>query len=161
MNFLPGKLKGSQVKHSHWRPPGPRAGARRYPQRERGRATSWWDCDRSTFEDAKLVTPARRKKGHTFKAMIDLVEQLGAEQYGYFHLEGTRVESDQLSELAEDAGLAEAPSAATSGGVALVARLSSESNVERGGEAELYVEPARMHLFDPKTGDTLAKRVTA
>ncbi len=160
MNFLPGKLKGSQVSTAIGDLPVPER-AREGIRSAKTARDVVVGLRPETFEDAKLVTPARRKKGHTFKAMIDLVEQLGAEQYGYFHLEGTRVESDQLSELAEDAGLAEVPSAATSGGVALVARLSSESNVERGGEAELYVEPARMHLFDPKTGDTLAKRVTA
>ncbi len=83
------------------------------------------------------------------------MEQLGAEQYGYFHLEGTRVESDQLEELAQDTGLAEVPSAA-GGDVAMVARLSSESKIGKGRQAQLWVDPSDMHLFDPKSGNSLA-----
>ena len=38
----------------------------------------------------------------------------------------------------------------------MVARLSSESGVGEGREAELWVDPSQMHLFDPKTGNSLA-----
>jgi multiple sugar transport system ATP-binding protein len=154
MNFLPGELKGSKVSTSLGDLPVPqraRAGVR---SAKTGREVVV-GLRPETFEDAKLVAPAQRKKGHTFKAKVDLVEQLGAEQFGYFHLEGTRVESDQLEELAEDAGLAEVPSA-SEGAVAMVARLSSESKIGKGRQAQLWVDPSQMHLFDPKSGNSLA-----
>ena len=37
-----------------------------------------------SFEDAELVGGDTRDRGMTFRAKIDLVEQLGAEQYAYF-----------------------------------------------------------------------------
>jgi multiple sugar transport system ATP-binding protein len=154
MNFIPGKLKGTKVSTS--------IGDLPVPERARAGVRSAKTARNvvvgirpETFEDAKLITPANRKKGHTFTAKIDVVEQLGAEQFGHFHLEGTRVESDQLSELSEDAGLAEVPSA-SAGSVALVARLAAESKIGRGKEAELWLDPSQMHLFDPKNGNSLA-----
>ena len=67
-----------------------------------------------SFEDAEIVSDDTKRHGVSSKAKIDLIEALGAENFAYFHLEGTRVDSDQLQEVAEDAGLGEvrAPRAA-------------------------------------------------
>ena len=45
----------------------------------------------------------------TFPAKIEVVESLGAEEYVYFEVEGTQVESEELSELAADAGAHDVP----------------------------------------------------
>jgi multiple sugar transport system ATP-binding protein len=104
-----------------------------------------------SFEDAHLVGDAK-DRGTSFRATIDLVESMGSEQYAYFKLEGEIVESDELRELAEDAGTAEVPS---SGEGTVVARLDAASQVRRGEEAELWVDSTKLHLFDPETGQSL------
>jgi multiple sugar transport system ATP-binding protein len=106
-----------------------------------------------SFEDAHLVGDAK-DRGTSFRATIDLVESMGSEQYAYFRLEGEVVESDELRELAEDAGTAEVPS---SGEGTVVARLDASSQVKRGEEAELWVDSTKLHLFDPETGHSLKR----
>jgi multiple sugar transport system ATP-binding protein len=106
-----------------------------------------------SFEDAHLVGDAK-DRGTSFRATIDLVESMGSEQYAYFKLEGERVESDELRELAEDAGAGEVPS---SGEGTVVARLDAASQVKRGEEAELWVDSTKLHLFDPETGQSLKR----
>ena len=110
-----------------------------------------------SFEDASLVGDAK-DRGTTFRARIDLVESMGSEQYAYFKLQGERVESDELRELAEDAGAAEVPS---SGEGTVVARLDAASQVKRGEEAELWVDATRLHLFDPESGSSLKRAESA
>jgi multiple sugar transport system ATP-binding protein len=94
-----------------------------------------------------------RGRGVTFKAKIDLIESLGAEEYVYFELEGTEVQSEELSELAADSGAQEVP---TSGEGQVVARLDPESNVQRGQEVELWVDTTKLHFFHPDGGRNLA-----
>ena len=107
-----------------------------------------------SFEDAHLVGDAK-ERGTTFRSTIDLVESMGSEQYAYFKLEHEGVESDELRELAEDAGTTEVPS---SGEGNVVARLDAASQVRRGQEAELWVDSTKLHLFDPETGASLKRQ---
>ncbi len=106
-----------------------------------------------SFEDASLVGDAR-SRGSTFRAKIDLVESVGSEQYAYFKLEHEGVESEELRELAEDAGTTEVPS---SGEGTVVARLDAVSQARRGEELELWVDSTKLHLFDPETGQSLKR----
>jgi multiple sugar transport system ATP-binding protein len=105
------------------------------------------------FEDASLVGEAR-DRGVTFKASIDLVESMGSEQYAYFTVHADEgIESDELRELAEDAGTAEVPSA---GEGLVVARLDAASKARRGEELELWLDATKLHFFDAETGENLA-----
>jgi multiple sugar transport system ATP-binding protein len=107
-----------------------------------------------SFEDATLVGDAR-SHGSTFRTKIELVESMGSEQYAYFTLESEQhVESEELRELAEDAGTTEVPS---SGEDIVVARLDAESKARRGEELELWVDSTKLHLFDPETGHSLRR----
>ena len=106
-----------------------------------------------SFEDASLVSADVRDRGATFKTTIDLVESLGAEKYAYFQIEESAVESEELRELAEDAGTAEVPGA-TEGQV--VARLEAASQIDRGTEAELWLDSSKLHFFDLESGRNLA-----
>jgi multiple sugar transport system ATP-binding protein len=106
-----------------------------------------------SFEDATLVGDAK-SRGTTFRATIDLVESMGSEQYAYFKLGGQEVESDELRELAQDAGADEVPS---SGEGTVVARLDAASPVKRGEEAELWVDSTKLHLFEPESGQSLKR----
>src|SRR5204863_2869081 len=100
------------------------------------------------FEDAMLVTlPA---SGHIFKTRIEVLEALGSDSYAYFTVDSPRISSSELEELTDETNPAGvAPSA---GGVQAVARLSAASAIKQGGEAQLWVDTSRLHLFDHETG---------
>jgi multiple sugar transport system ATP-binding protein len=157
MNFMPGELSGDTVKTP--------LGDLRLPDSVRG-AVGSTDGGRhvivgirpESFEDAGLVGGDARDRGMTFRAKIDLVEQLGAEQYAYFQLEHEGVQSDELRELAEDAGSDEVPS---SGEGQIVARLESASGISRGADAELWLDLSKLHFFDPSGGKNLARSGTS
>jgi multiple sugar transport system ATP-binding protein len=102
------------------------------------------------FEDASLV---RGKEGISFRTKIDLLESMGSEFYAYFEVKAEQVGSDQLAELAADAGTADVPGSAEA--TPVVARLDADSGVKQGEEVELFFETSRLHLFEPESGDSL------
>jgi multiple sugar transport system ATP-binding protein len=105
------------------------------------------------FEDASLIGDAR-DRGITFTANIEVVESLGAELYAHFSVASdATIESQELRELAEDAGGGEVPMAGEEGHI--VARLEPASKVKVGEEAELFVDATRLQLFDPDNGINL------
>jgi multiple sugar transport system ATP-binding protein len=106
------------------------------------------------IEDAGLVDG--RHKGVTFRATIDLLESMGSELYAHFKI-GGGIESDELRELAEDAGAGDLPRAAGEEGRA-IARLSPDSEVRVGRESELWLETDKLQFFDPESGRSLAVR---
>src|SRR5829696_2900939 len=75
------------------------------------------------FEDAAIDGSGLR-----FKAKLDVVESLGSELYAYFDAQSSEIHSDQLEELAADAGLEEVPGS----GATVVARLDAASAAEAG-----------------------------
>jgi multiple sugar transport system ATP-binding protein len=105
------------------------------------------------FEDAALVGE-QRDRGITFNARIDVLESMGAEFYAYFSIEAQeQLSSRELQELAEDAGTAEVPSAGEAGQV--VARLEPASRATENQESELWLDTAKVHLFDAGSGQRL------
>jgi len=151
MNFMPATLDGDTVRLP--------MGDVRLTDEARQRATGAQSGQSvvagirpESFEDASLVSDDIRDAGATFKTHIDLVESLGAEKYAYFRVEESQVESEELRELAEDTGSAEL--GATEGQV--VARLEAASRIERGTEAELWLDSRSIHFFDLETGLRLA-----
>jgi multiple sugar transport system ATP-binding protein len=105
-----------------------------------------------SFEDATLVSDAR-DRGATFRARLDLVESMGSELYAHFSVQGSQLESQELAELAADAGAGEVPGAGSES--AVVARLDAASQVRRGEEAELWVDSTKVHFFDAESGRNL------
>jgi multiple sugar transport system ATP-binding protein len=105
-----------------------------------------------SFEDASLVSDDVRDRGMTFRTKIDLIESLGAEKYAYFQVEESAVESEELRELAEDAGTAEVPGATEA---QVVARIEAASQIERGEEVELWLDSSKLHFFDLENGRSL------
>jgi multiple sugar transport system ATP-binding protein len=151
MNFMPATLEGDTVRLP--------MGEVRLTDESRQRAAGAQPGQSvvagirpENFEDASLVSDDVRDIGMTFKTQIDLVESLGAEKYAYFRVEESQVESEELRELAEDAGSAEL--GATEGQV--VARLEAATRIERGSEAELWLDSRTIHFFDLESGRTLA-----
>ena len=80
---------------------------------------------------------------------------MGSELYAYFTVEGDRLESQELQELAEDSGAGEVPGAGGEGQV--VARLDAASKARRGEESELWVDTTKLHFFDAETGKNLSR----
>ena len=152
MNFMPAKLRGDVAEL-------PMAEVRLTDEaRERasaaqGDGTVIAGIRPESFEDASLVSGETRDRGTTFKAKIDLVESMGAEQYAYFEVEEAKVESQELRELEEDAGVSEVPG---SGVGQVVARLEAASQIRKGAETELWLDASKLHFFDPETGRSLA-----
>jgi multiple sugar transport system ATP-binding protein len=107
------------------------------------------------FEDSGLVGEDKRSRGATFRAKIDLIESMGSELYVHFSVEHSGIESEELAELAADAGTAEVPSA---GQGKIVARLDPASGVRQGEESELWVDTSRIHFFDVATGGRINPR---
>jgi multiple sugar transport system ATP-binding protein len=105
------------------------------------------------FEDAALTGEARGR-GSTFQARIEVLESMGSELYAHFSVASDeQIESQELRELAEDAGGGEVPMAGEEGRI--VARLDPRSGVRQGADAELWVDATKLHLFDPDDGRNL------
>jgi multiple sugar transport system ATP-binding protein len=106
------------------------------------------------FEDASLVDRQHHPHGFEFDANIDLVESMGSEIYAYFAYEGEGASSEQIAELAQDAGTSEVPGVE---GQQVVTRLDPDSKVSRGERARLWMDTSKLHVFDPHTGRNLTK----
>ncbi len=149
MNFMPAKIEDDTVKLPF--------GDVRVSEELRGRLGDSGGGDviagarPEAFEDASLVGDAR-DRGYAFKAKIDLVESMGSELYVYFEFESDAIQSKELDELAADSGAAEVPGAGTN---QVVARLDAASKVERGAEAELWLDTSTLLFFDPASGARL------
>jgi multiple sugar transport system ATP-binding protein len=104
------------------------------------------------FEDARLV---ERDGGKLlrFTARPDVVESMGSELYAYFNIKSEEVHSEQLEELAADAGMDDVPG----GGQSLVARLDVASDAAPGKDIELALECSQIKLFDPDGGRSLTR----
>jgi multiple sugar transport system ATP-binding protein len=109
-----------------------------------------------SFEDAEIVPDATKsERGIVFEAEIDLVESLGSDLYAYFHIESEGVQSDQLADLVGER-LAETGAAGKrEGQEQIVARLEPTSKVKRRETAQLWADTAKLHLFDPESGERL------
>jgi multiple sugar transport system ATP-binding protein len=144
MNFFPATVSGGQVKLPFGSVPVPRgvsadgdviAGVR--PE---------------DFEDADFA-PEGHGNALTFDAPIVLTESMGSETYAYFTYEGGAAESQELDELAADAGLTDLPS---SGENQAVARLDPQTKASEDGTIKLWMNADKLHLFDPRDGRNLA-----
>ncbi len=151
MNFMPAHIDGDTVKLP-FAEIKLNAEARERLGRTEGERPVIAGIRPESFEDAALVGDAR-EHGSTFGAKIDLVESMGSELYAYFTVESDRVESQELSELAEDSGAGEVPGAGGKGQI--VARLDAASKAARGQESELWVDTRKLHFFDLENGRNL------
>jgi multiple sugar transport system ATP-binding protein len=100
------------------------------------------------FEDASMLDDARKAQGLTFEAHVDVIEWLGSEQYAYIPFEAPEEVRAPLQELAADLDMEQLRTQ-------LVVNLDAESRVSEGENATLWLDPSRMHLFDPASGENL------
>jgi len=149
MNFMPAELSGGRV-----RLPIGEADAPEGVEGREGPVVAGLRPE--SFEDAEMVGGVRDERGVVLAAEIDLVESLGSDLYAYFHVESGAVESEQLAELVgerlEETGVPEV----REGQEQIVARLDPASRIKRRDSAELWADTAKLHLFDPESGERLA-----
>jgi multiple sugar transport system ATP-binding protein len=100
------------------------------------------------FEVAALLDDSRRAEGLSFTAHVDVIEWLGSEQYAYIPFEAPDEIREPLAELANELDSEQLRTQ-------LVVTLDAESRLQKGADADLWLDPSRMHLFDPATGDNL------
>jgi multiple sugar transport system ATP-binding protein len=107
------------------------------------------------FEDTEVIGDLREERGVTFEAEIDLVESLGSDLFAYFHIESEGVQSDQLADIVEESLEETGAGEIREGHEQIVARLDPTSKVKRREKAELWADTAKLHLFDPESGNSL------
>ena len=144
MNFFPATVEGGQVRLPFGSVP--------VPQGVQASGDVIAGVRPEDFEDARYAPEAHRN-ALEFDAPIALTESMGSETYAYFAYEGAQAESQELSELAADAGLTDLPS---SGENQAVARLDPQTDAAADGRIKLWMNADKIHLFDPRDGRNLA-----
>ncbi len=101
------------------------------------------------LEDEALVDPEVRDRGIGFDAEVESVEWLGAEQFVYVPWEAPADLVEPLHRLAVELDR-------ESSSPWLVARIDPKSGIRRGDKARLWFDPDKLHVFDARTGESLA-----
>jgi multiple sugar transport system ATP-binding protein len=104
------------------------------------------------LEDAAIATDTpddRRIHGK-----VELREALGAEVMVHFGVDAPPALTEDVRELARDAGDERTASAGAeaTGHTTMVGRFSARSQVREGETAEVAVDTRALHFFDPETG---------
>jgi multiple sugar transport system ATP-binding protein len=100
------------------------------------------------FEDSALVDSSKRERGVTFTVGVDVIEWLGNEQYAYIPYDAPSNMVAGLEELARELDSERIRSQ-------LVVALEPMSRIRDNSDAELWLDPSRMLIFDPTSGDNL------
>src|SRR3954464_15309603 len=143
MNFFPATVEGDRVRFA--------LGDFELPQQLRGTANGnvLLGVRPEDFEDASLIGD---KPGHRFEADISLVESLGSDLFAHIAYGGEGAQSEELAELAAGAGGAALP---TSEENEAVLRLEPASSIQAGSKGRFWMDTSKVHLFDPKSGESL------
>jgi multiple sugar transport system ATP-binding protein len=100
------------------------------------------------IEDAALGA-----EGERLAAVVDIREDMGSEVYVHFGVGGSLVQSDEVAAaVGEDAVEVAQVGAGTKGNV-WIARLDRDTRAAESEQVELAVDTARLHFFDPETGE--------
>jgi multiple sugar transport system ATP-binding protein len=102
------------------------------------------------LEDATLASDV--PEGRRIKGEVALTEALGAEIVVHVQSDATPAYTEDVKELARDAGAAELPSTGDDGGAVLVGRFGARSRLRPGDAAEIAVDTTGLHFFDPDSG---------
>jgi multiple sugar transport system ATP-binding protein len=103
------------------------------------------------LEDATLA-PAS-DPDTTIDATVELAEALGSDVVVHFTLDARQALTDDVKELAADAGHVDlVERRAERGRANVVARLNPRTRARRGDPIRLVVDTARLHFFDPDSG---------
>ena len=158
MNLLPGKLSGTSLAIPMGTFDLPSSVAERLGDtRSAGERQVIVGVRPEHFEDASLIDDRVRGDGLVFRNRVDNVEWLGSELYAYLPYQGGDAIDQQLGQLAGDLDREQS----TGDESQLVARLDATSKVREGEEAEIWLDARKLHLFDPETGEAIARQELA
>jgi multiple sugar transport system ATP-binding protein len=104
------------------------------------------------MEDASLMPQAPPERRLSSK--VDLREALGSDVVVHFGIDAPQAATDDVRELAADAGDDTLPrlSHARGGRSTMLARLNPRTAVNKGDNIDLVVDVQRLHFFDPDDG---------
>jgi multiple sugar transport system ATP-binding protein len=105
------------------------------------------------FEDAALVEPSKRHAGVEFTVHVDVIEWLGNEQYAYIPYDAPESMVAGLQELERELDSERMRSQ-------LVVALEPMSRINDDSDATLWLDPRRMLIFEPQSGDNLTLALT-
>jgi len=144
MNFLPARVEGDRLQLPFCDVPAPAViGAER-----RQSQLLIVGVRPEHFDDVEVTqAPAGAV---TFSAQVDVTEWLGNELYAYIPFEAAEETREQLAELDRELDGESMRSQ-------LVVTLDAMTSVRDGDTAQLWFDPNRMHVFDPSTGENLAR----
>ena len=152
MNFMPGEIRGGKLQLPIGEVDLSDLGV------EQGDGPVIAGLRPENFEDTAVIGDLREERGVTFETEIDLVESLGSDLFAYFHIESEGVQSDQLADIVEESLEETGAGEIREGHEQIVARLDPTSKVKRREKAELWADTAKLHLFDPESGESLRKQ---
>ncbi|HET7304543.1 MAG TPA: sn-glycerol-3-phosphate ABC transporter ATP-binding protein UgpC [Segeticoccus sp.] len=145
MNFLPARVDGSTLRLPLVDVPV----TGRLAQQVAGKDLVIIGIRPEHFKDASLKDTAPEGAAH-FRAPVDVTEWLGNEQYAYIPFEADPTVQGKLEELDRDL---DGEGMRTQ----LVVNLDARSRIREGDDAQLYFDPAVMHVFDPESGTCLTR----
>jgi multiple sugar transport system ATP-binding protein len=94
-------------------------------------------------------------EGAPLDVTVDIKEDMGAEVYLHFAIDAPAVTADELREIVGDEALEAAEEQTHHRGSPFIARVERGTPVREGEQTRLYVDTARLHVFDLATGDAL------
>jgi multiple sugar transport system ATP-binding protein len=146
MNFMPGRLEGNTLRLPFVDVPL----APEVVERAGGRDLLIAGVRPEHFEDVSVLDQSRAGAGVMFDADVDVTEWLGNELYAYLPFApdpSVQAKLDELDRELDGEGMR----------TQLVVSLDASSRVRDGERAKLWFDPARMHLFDPESGENLTR----
>src|SRR4029453_3271883 len=105
------------------------------------------------LDDAALVPDASEDR--RIRGKVELREALGSELMVHFRLEAPPALTEEVKELAEDAGTTAEELAGGASSTIVVGRFAPHSKVREGDEAEIAVDTRSLHFFDTETGTAI------
>jgi multiple sugar transport system ATP-binding protein len=153
MNLVPGLLTGTSLRLPFGTFELPSAVAQRLGNRQSGERQVIVGIRPEHFEDAAMVSDDVKSQGLLFRNRIENIEWLGSELYAYLPYKGGEAIGRQLDQLAGDLDMEQS----TGDESQIVARLDAASQVREGEDAEIWLDARKIHLFDPETGEALAR----
>jgi multiple sugar transport system ATP-binding protein len=100
------------------------------------------------IEDASLAGD-----GDRLGAVVDIREDMGSEVFVHFGVGGTAVQTAEVAAAVGEEAAEVAQVEAGAKGNVWVARLDRDTRAAEGERVELAVDIARLHFFDPETGE--------
>jgi multiple sugar transport system ATP-binding protein len=91
--------------------------------------------------------------GDRLIAVVDIREDMGSEVYVHFGIGGGAVRTEEVAAAVGEDAVEVAEVEAGSKGNVWVGRLDRDTGAAEGEKVELAVDTARLHFFDPETGE--------